>query len=185
MKLVAFDLEGVLFNWKKGLDGFCDYLDIRPQIFHEFLTNNLNDLESGNLSAEQFWLKFSNEFEIEKTYDELQKLWVEGQPRYKFAWEYARKLKNQGIKIAICTNSWSGVVNTFFSIHPELKIFDFVFDSNIIGHTKPQPEYFKYVEKITSFRGKDILLIDDSEENVEGARDFGWNAQLIFDIVIK
>lgn len=183
MKLVAFDLEGVLFDWEKGLNSFAKRLDINSEEFHKFLVNNLKKLESGELTSNNFWEEFKQEFDIQLSINELQNLWVGEQPSKKFAWKFAKQLKEKGIKIAICTNTWNGNINTFLKLHPNLVEFDYIFDSSTIGHTKPQPEYFKFVENVTGFRGKDILLIEDSDENIEGAKDFGWNAQSIYNFI--
>ena len=44
----------------------------------------------------------------------------------------------------------------------------------MIGTVKPNADYFSFVEKETGFSGNQILLIDDSDENLNGAKEFGW-----------
>jgi HAD superfamily hydrolase (TIGR01509 family) len=183
MKLVAFDLEGVLFDWEKGLNYFCTKLELNSEEFHNFLISKLPQLESGELTSNNFWNEFKQKFNIPLTINELQDLWVGKQPTKRFAWKFARKLKDKGIKIAICTNTWDGNIKTFLKLFPDLEEFDYIFDSSKIGNTKPHPEYFKYVENVTGIHGKDILLIEDSDENIEGAKDFGWNAQSIYNFI--
>jgi putative hydrolase of the HAD superfamily len=48
--------------------------------------------------------------------------------------------------------------------------------SAAIGHRKPWPEFFALAAARSSSTGSDILLVDDTLENVEAARAFGWKA---------
>jgi putative hydrolase of the HAD superfamily len=56
------------------------------------------------------------------------------------------------------------------------QVFDHVFASCELGAAKPASDYFTRVAEKISSRAEDILLIDDSIKNVEGARSVGWNA---------
>jgi len=64
-------------------------------------------------------------------------------------------------------------------MHKGFEIFDYTFDSTEIGIVKPEAEYFKFVEEKTGFKGPEILLIDDSMENLEGAKKCGWQIKKV------
>ena len=43
-----------------------------------------------------------------------------------------------------------------------------------IGHRKPEEKAYEIVEKTTKIKPKNILFIDDSKENIEVAKQRGW-----------
>lgn len=45
-----------------------------------------------------------------------------------------------------------------------------------MGCQKPNLEIFEKIQEQLSFSKSDILLIDDSKDNVNAAKEFGWNA---------
>ena len=57
-----------------------------------------------------------------------------------------------------------------------LSNYDYVFLSFEIGLKKPQKEIYEYVQKSVPFEPNDILFIDDKKENIEVAKEMGWNA---------
>ena len=44
------------------------------------------------------------------------------------------------------------------------------------GHQKPEAEFFAFAEQATGYRPENLLLVDDTEANVLGARRAGWAA---------
>jgi putative hydrolase of the HAD superfamily len=54
--------------------------------------------------------------------------------------------------------------------------FDDLFVSCEIGVAKPAAEFFFAIQKRLGAAATDLLLIDDSEPNAEGARAAGWDA---------
>lgn len=47
-----------------------------------------------------------------------------------------------------------------------------------LGSSKPDPAFYRAVEARTALSPRDMLLIDDREDNVASARDCGWKASL-------
>ena len=56
--------------------------------------------------------------------------------------------------------------------------FDGLHHSAAVGSAKPDLAYFRAVEVRTGFASDEVLLIDDSAANVEGARAAGWRSVL-------
>lgn len=56
-----------------------------------------------------------------------------------------------------------------------LSDFDYVFLSFEMGLIKPDEKIYEKVEKLSGFKPDDILLIDDTKENIEVAKKRGWN----------
>jgi putative hydrolase of the HAD superfamily len=53
---------------------------------------------------------------------------------------------------------------------------DGIFYSARLGAKKPDLEFFARVQAAVGLRGEELLLIDDSRQNVEAARQAGWQA---------
>lgn len=58
------------------------------------------------------------------------------------------------------------------------QLFDRLFFSCELGCMKPNPEFSAKIEQQLGITGKAILFWDDSQLNVDAAREWGWNAQL-------
>jgi putative hydrolase of the HAD superfamily len=56
--------------------------------------------------------------------------------------------------------------------------FDGLHHSAAVGLAKPDHDYFRKVEERIDMRGADLLLIDDSPQNVEAAQQVGWSSRL-------
>ena len=53
---------------------------------------------------------------------------------------------------------------------------DGIFYSARLGVMKPDLEFFAKVQAAVALRGEEMLLIDDSRQNIEAARQAGWQA---------
>lgn len=46
------------------------------------------------------------------------------------------------------------------------------------GFQKPQPEFYSFAQDVTGLRPSELLLVDDTYANIEGAIAAGWSATL-------
>src|SRR3989304_7756421 len=84
--------------------------------------------------------------------------------------DYLKNLKEKYI-LAICT---TGTIQNVPEVRSELdKVFSKVFSSADIGYVKSDSEAYLYVAKQLGVEPKDILFIDDQEENVLAAKTAG------------
>ncbi|OHV26664.1 HAD family hydrolase [Rhizobium sp. RMa-01] len=54
--------------------------------------------------------------------------------------------------------------------------FDDILYSAALGHSKPSPDFFRLATERAGVLPGEIGFIDDVAENIEAARQFGWNA---------
>lgn len=59
--------------------------------------------------------------------------------------------------------------------------FDALFFSCRLGARKPEPDFYRAVERRLGVGGEAILFWDDQEANVAAARECGWSAELYVD----
>jgi HAD superfamily hydrolase (TIGR01509 family) len=57
---------------------------------------------------------------------------------------------------------------------PKLE-WDTVIDSSVVGLAKPQIEIFVLAEKLSKFKGEEILFIENTKKHIDKALEMGWN----------
>lgn len=92
--------------------------------------------------------------------------------------EAVEKIKKSGIKCYLATNQERYRTQYLRNEMGFSKIFDEVFSSAEVGYKKPQPEFFEYILKEIGLNKDEIQFWDDTEKNIQGAKEFGFDAQL-------
>ena len=98
-----------------------------------------------------------------------------GLPQNTVVLEAVRQLHRDGYQLAICTNNFTEVGAVWREGLP-LDLFDAVVVSCEIGFRKPDIEMFNHVTDRLGVDPGSVVLVDDFEGNVEGARRAGWHA---------
>jgi FMN phosphatase YigB (HAD superfamily) len=173
--VILFDLGGVIINWN---DDWL-YDEITSQLKQPFekikskYNANLCSLFESKINESEFWglvLENSDIIDnkiISKTFLKMSSI------NYDFL-NFAKSLKSDGQSIGILSNL---TPETSTCIDKNLlKDFDYFFYSNSIKLSKPNPEIYQHVcDQIPS---KNILFIDDKQENLDAAKLFGMNTIL-------
>jgi putative hydrolase of the HAD superfamily len=86
-------------------------------------------------------------------------------------------LRERGYRLGIASNfdeRLCGICQTL----PPLGCFESIFISSRIGWSKPAPQFYREVEKLTGLAPQRIMLIgDDSENDAVVPRNLGWHAR--------
>ena len=169
-KVILFDLGGVLINWQD--DWLYDEISLQlnmpfNQIKSKF-NSNLCSLFESKINEHEFWnLVLGNDNKIDnkiisKTFLKMSSI------NFDFL-NFAKSLKNNGYDIGILSNL---TPETSECIENNLlREFDYHFYSNTLKMSKPNPEIYQYV--CDQIHSKDILFIDDKQENLDTAKLFG------------
>jgi len=102
IKLVAFDLGGVLFEWQTALYEIHKLTNLGLEEIHHFLITNLRELERGKVTPLNFWQNFISKYNLSISPQELNDAWIKGFVKHENIWNQALNLKKSGIKLAIC-----------------------------------------------------------------------------------
>jgi FMN phosphatase YigB (HAD superfamily) len=173
-KIIVFDIGGVLLDWKALIPVIADKLKITLDQFHSELQKPLKDLELGKKHQDEFWKYLCDKYNYGGEYQDLKKIWIEEQPLIDSGWSVLKESIESGYKVACCTNNWIGTLERQVEIIPDFSLFKIVINSAYEGARKPDEEIYRIVESSVGEKGKDVLLIDDSEENCKGAEKLGW-----------
>jgi len=173
--VILFDLGGVIINWNDDwlYDEITSQLEQPFEKIKSKYNQNLCSLFESKINENEFWnLVLGNDNIIDskiisKTF--LKKSSI----NYEFL-NFAKSLKIQGHSIGILSNL---TPETFTCIDADLlEDFDYHFYSNSIKLSKPNPEIYQHVcDQIPS---KNILFIDDKQENLDAAKSFGIHTVL-------
>ena len=188
-KIVIFDWGGVIENHN------YDKYNISQAIIDimKYYNCNLSDAEILNICSKGSKLKstsicnnekitidwFNNikdKLKLNCTFEQYKKAYYEyGKkiPYHEDVVEYAHSLKSK-CKIGVFSNLVK-LDEQRINDQINLSMFDYVFLSYEIGYRKPNLNSYKIVEKKLNTNPKNILFIDDTKENIESAKQRGWN----------
>ena len=168
-KVILFDIGGVLINWKDEwlFTEISEQLQMPFEKIESKFNANLCSLFESKINEKEFWnlvLGSDNKIDhkiISKTFLKMSSI------NYDFL-NFAKSLKTDENHIGILSNL---TPDTSTCIpHSLLDDFDYLFYSNSLKMSKPHAEIYRYVcSKIPS---KDILFIDDKQENLDAAKLF-------------
>jgi putative hydrolase of the HAD superfamily len=88
------------------------------------------------------------------------------------------QLRSSGFQLHLATNQEHLRAKYLLDELGLAEHFDSIQYSAQIGARKPEPEFFRAAASRTGLSPDEILLVDDTAENVEGANVAGWRAVL-------
>lgn len=184
IKAVIFDADGmVITNTTRFSDRFSqefgvDYAEMLP-----FFEGEFKQCLIGKADLKEVLKPYLAKWNWEKPVEELLEYWfVSEQSIDKQVTDFAQQLRNQGIACYLGTNQEKYRIEYMKNKMGFSEIFDGIFSSADIGHKKPQPEFFKYIfRKLSPIEKQEVWFWDDTQESVEGAKDFGFKADLYTD----
>ncbi|HRN18102.1 MAG TPA: HAD-IA family hydrolase [Trueperaceae bacterium] len=171
MRLYICDMGGVM------VDGFDVTSAMAPALgmdLGELRTMmeaaGADELHEGTLTATDYWARF----------EALTGLTLPGEPwRDYFAPErrpamYAlvERLKAAGARVVVGTNT----IDAHYEVHVargDYAVFDHVYASNLMGVSKPKPDFWLRILAAEAARPADAVFIDDMPVNVAAAASLG------------
>ena len=187
LKAIIFDLGGVILNidYNKTSAAFkAAGVKNIDEMYSQKVANQLfEDLETGKVTQTQFYDEIRNSGMVELTNQQIKKAW--DAMLLDFREEtllFIASLKSK-YKIFLLSNTNSIHLSRFYEIYDSMKrqstfesLFDEIYYSHLIGARKPDLAAYQYVIDRNNLNAGECLFIDDSIQNIEGARLAGLNA---------
>ena len=168
--VILFDLGGVLINWND--DWLYDEISLQLNQPFNKIKSKFNDtlcsLFESKIDEGEFWnIVLGPDNDIDKKI--ISKTFLKKSSINEKFLAFAKSLKNDGHLIGILSNL---TPETSMCIDKnQLKDFDYHFYSNSLKMSKPNNEIYQHVcDHISS---KNILFIDDKQENLNVAESYG------------
>lgn len=145
-----------------------------------FFKGPLQDCVAGKADVREVILPYLDAWKWDKGVDEILKYWFERD--HKMDTElisYINELRNKGILCLLATNNEKYRFAYMLNKMNFAKIFDRNYCSALMKCKKPSHDFYqKIYEDLKNTKKDEILFWDDKAENVEGAKNFGINAEL-------
>jgi len=177
LRCVAFDLDGVVISSEPSFAMFEADHGITREQFREFFSGPYQDAMLGAVDLESV---------LEPTIDSWG--WQDGLSAFMTTWfrscedpephvlDLIRRLRRRGLVTCVATNQDNRRAAHLDSLPWLRDHFSSRFFSCRLGVAKPDFRYFERVQSDLSIPASSILFLDDKLENVEAARNVGWQA---------
>lgn len=179
IKFIYFDVGGTLLDWSKVFEGAAKKFNLNLEDIGRVFDENHDDITKGVMSAEDFWDKCIKKYNLKNAsdYDFLDS-WVSDYQPIKEMHELIFKIQPK-YKIGLLSNIYKGMLPLLLEkgIIPDIKYDQIVFSCDV-GMMKPNLDIYVLAQKKAGFDSQEILLIDDREDYLEGAKKLGWNTYL-------
>lgn len=179
---VVFDYGEVISQPmnKDAVHVMADILSVSQEALQESYWRFRDDYDLGRLTGKEYWQKVTADLDRNPTEDELARLlstdvdtWKNIRPEMI---EFARELKEEGVKIAILSNMHHDFLAYLNKECEWMKLFDVRVFSCELGIMKPEMEIYQFLIQKLQTEPSRTLFIDDRQVNVDGAIKAGLKA---------
>jgi HAD superfamily hydrolase (TIGR01509 family) len=189
IKAVLFDMDGVLVEAKEwhydALNRALDLFGLKISRFDHLSTfDGLPTMKK----LEMLTMEKGLPKELHLFLNEMKQLYtmeiVHTNCKPKFEQEYAlSRLKEMGLKIAVCSNSIRNTVVTIMDKTCLIDYIDVIISNEDVAKGKPDPEM--YIKAMNEFNlsPDECLIVEDNENGIKAAKASGANLLIVNEVV--
>ena len=175
--LYIFDMGGVLACNFNDIPVICDYLGITEENFFIYSGENYRKLLDGKIDSNEFWARFSLKYGREIKEELFGKFFNPG--IIQGTKDIIKQLKNNS-RVVCGTNTIDS--HYYYLLNQgNYDIFDEVYASNLIGISKPDPDFYWHILDKEGIKPENTVFVDDTAENILSAQKIGINSILFTD----
>jgi putative hydrolase of the HAD superfamily len=179
IQCAAFDLDGVLIPSQPSFQLFEREYGITPAHFREFFRGPYEQAMLGEADLLEALPAALEQWQWRGTAEGFAQTWFgscsQAEPA---AVDIVRLLQAQGVTCWAASNQDNRRAVYLDSLEWLRMLFDRRFYSCELGVKKPSADYFNVIQHEAAVSPSAMLLVDDSQENVDGARRCGWCAEV-------
>ena len=183
MKVLMVDIDGVLVHGRPqdGLPLFTFLerdLGLSPELLREeFFKPHWGEIIVGREPLMPRLEKVLSRIAPDVSAEALVDYWFENDSRLDHAFlDALAQYRADGVRIFLATNQEHMRAEYLMEKLGLAAHVDCIFYSAALGHRKPSEEFYAQATRGARVSAADIVFIDDTLENIEGARRFGWQA---------
>jgi putative hydrolase of the HAD superfamily len=181
IKAIIFDADGVLIPSKRRFSKtLAEKHDISLEKTLPFFTGPFQKCLVGDADLKKIISPYLNEWGWTKGVDALLDYWFQLEHDVDAELvKYIQELRGKGILCFLATNNEKYRFQYMLDKMDFANSFDKTYASAHLGHAKPNKDFFSTIFKeLEKIQRNEILFIDDSIENIKGAKNFGIHAEL-------
>ena len=186
IKNIVFDFGGVLYkiNPTATIEAFLTNSNVIGLDEKQLVSNKIFlEYEKGKINSDQFRDEIRKNLKNELIDSEIDRMWnltlVE---TFEKSYLLIKSLKNRGYKLALLSNTNEIHFNYFIKeVRHIFEMFDFLIFSYQVQSRKPDIEIYQKMLQISGFNPKETIFVDDSNENIEGAKSSGLKTYHVTD----
>ncbi len=172
---IIFDLAEVYLQGIVGVEKHLEpILKIKDDKIHELLKGqNFIDLMEGKISEEEYLNNIISKNNLKVNLDELKKAIRKNFQEIEGTREIIEKLKDKGFKLGLLSvhsKEWIDHCEKQFDFH---KLFHSTLYSFEVSVCKPDKKAYHLILEKLKAKPEECLFIDDSEKNIEAAKNIG------------
>ncbi len=178
---VVFDLGNVLIGWDP--EGFFDSLMPQKDRRRMFQTVDLADMNRRIDLGAPFKETIYETADKHPEFTEIIRLWHDrwiemAAPAIDHSVALLRALRTKGVPVFALTNFGIESFAVAAAHYPFLVEFDKRYISGHLKVMKPDPRIYDIVEQDCGFAPRELLFTDDRADNIQAARQRGWQGHL-------
>ncbi len=185
MKGAIFDIDGTILDsmaaWTKATTEFYKRKSIALNEKDFLYFSSVTLTESFNYIKKTYSLKMS----IDEIFSEFDDIILDEYkyniPAKPFAIEYLKKLKSEGVKLAVATSARPNFCEAAFSRLGILDLFDVFCYSDEIGTNKAKPDIYLLAAKRSELKPSECTVFEDILIGIKSARSAGFFTCAIYD----
>lgn len=176
-KTIFFDLGNVLifFSHQKMCKQIADAYETSPELIYDaYFKNKMSEhYELGHVTSDEVHAHLNRTFDKEVNFLELMQAASNiFEPNLDII-PIVKKLKEQGNRLILLSNTCEAHFNYAYSHFPVLKLFDDFLLSYELKMQKPEPRIFQ--KALILAHGNPSIYTDDLRENIKAAKKVGLN----------
>lgn len=176
VKFIYFDIGGVMADTDNYFKEATKKFGISLKEFTEFWQDNFRDeMTCGKTTPQEFWKKSIIKFNLNNAEDyNFIESWMSDYIPRKKIHELAKKLSKK-YEIGLISNLYPGMMPKLIELGMVADInYTAKILSNEVGLMKPEKAIYELATVKAGVKPEEILLIDDRQDFIEGAKATGW-----------
>jgi len=170
-------MGGVLCRDFNDIPVISNYLGITEENFFIYAGENFRKLLDGKINSNEFWVRFSLRYGKKVKEELFGKFFNPGIIRE--TKDIIKQLKSNS-RVVCGTNTIDS--HYYYLLNQGVyDIFDEVYASNLMGISKPDPDFYWNILKKEGIKPENTIFVDDTEENIISAQKIGINSILFTD----
>jgi putative hydrolase of the HAD superfamily len=179
---IVFDLGGVLIEWRPRyiVKSFTTSTDLQTKILEDiFFSVDWLEFDAGKMTMEYAVRHFADK--IGCTTSETRRLleaYRDSLAPFPYTEPLLEKLTRRGYRLFVLSNINGDIMTHLQDRFTFWHRFNGIVASGVVGISKPNPAVFEYLLSTYGLSPPTTLLVDDTAENIDGAKSIGMQGIL-------